>query len=704
MDFYQRSLMTGMKTRKNKQQIRSAIRKLSALFLCAGLLLSGLALPAAAEDAASAVKPDTWAAVDGLGRTVNQYQDVGDTREGKYVGLFYWTWHYEFAKSTSALNVTEIISQYPEARNDYTHEAWGRNTGGKYFFWDKPMFDYYINTDEYVVRKHAEMLADAGVDVIFFDCTNGTYLWQPAYETVFEVFAQAREQGVDTPQVAFMLNFGAGADTRTQLQTLYKDLYSEGKYSDLWFLWDGKPLVLAGQNCISRQDRYGEEILDFFTFRYCNPSYFTEDVDISENQWGWCSVYPQTKYGVREDGSVEQMTVNVAQNASDNSNGGPVAMNDYRGGVYGRGYAKGDYSYSFQYKGETITIDKETEDAFLYGLNFQQQWDYALEVDPDFIFITGWNEWVAIRQQEWGGTENAFADQYTDEYSRDIEPSDGVLKDHFYYQLVTNIRKFKGVQAPDVADENSGTYKTIDIHSEADQWADVNLVYNHYEKSTWDRNSAGWRGTKKYNYSTMRNDFVTFKVAYDENNVYFMAETVDDITDSSDPAWMRLLIDTDFTGNSPNWEGFEYIVNRTSPSGTEATVERSDGGWNFTEAGKAEFSVKGNRIQISIPRSVLGLTDQSGKMPAFNFKWADNTLAPETTEDSGDILDFYKYGDVAPGGRFMFSFNTELVAAPGSAEESGVAWYIWVCIGAAVVVVAAVVIVLVVTGRKKKVA
>ena len=100
-----------MKTRKSKQQIRAAIRKLSALFLCAGLLLSGLALPAAAEAAASAVKPDTWAAVDGLGRTVSQYQDVGDIREGKYVGMFYWTWHYDFAKSTSALNITEIISQ-----------------------------------------------------------------------------------------------------------------------------------------------------------------------------------------------------------------------------------------------------------------------------------------------------------------------------------------------------------------------------------------------------------------------------------------------------------------------------------------------------------------------------------------------------------------------------------------------------------------
>ena len=692
-----------MKVKEHRRMTRSTFCKMVALFLGAALLLSSFILPVAAE--ASQVKPETWAAVDGLGRTVNEYKDVGETREGKYVGIFYWTWHYEFAKSTKAHNVTEIMAQYPDARNDYNHEGWGKGTGGQYFFWDKPLFDYYINTDEYVVRKHAELLADAGVDVIFFDCTNGTYLWQPAYETVFKVFAEAREQGVDTPQIAFMMNFGAGEDTKKQLQIVYRDIYKKERYKDLWFYWEGKPLVLAGQKCIGNSDDMGKEIRDFFTFRYCNPSYFTKDVSIDEGQWGWCSVYPQTKYGVRKDNTVEQMTVNVAQNASDNSNGGPVAMNDYRGGVYGRGYAKGDYSYSFKYKGETVTIDKETENAFLYGLNFQQQWDYALEVDPDFIFITGWNEWVAIRQKEWGGTKNAFADQFTDEYSRDIEPSDGVLKDHFYYQLVTNIRKFKGVQSPPIADENSGAFKTIDLQSDADQWADVNLEDHHYEKSTWERNSAGWRGAKKFNYSTMRNDFVTCKVAYDQNNIYFMAETVDAITDPSDPAWMRLLIDTDFTGNTPNWEGFEYIVNRVSPSGTEAVVERSDGGWNFTEAGKATFSVKNNRIQIAIPRSVIGLEDQDGKIPAFNFKWADNTLAPDTTEESGNILDFYKYGDVAPGGRFMFSFNTELVTPRKNTElGGGLAWYLWVCIGGAAVVVVAVVIVLIKSSRKKKVA
>lgn len=444
--------------------------------------------------------------------------------------------------------------------------------------------------------------------------------------------------------------------------------------------------------------------MDFFTFRYCNPSYFTNNVDISEKQWGWCSVYPQTNYGVREDGSVEQMTVNVAQNANAY---GLVAMNDYRGGVFGRGYTHRNYEFKYTYQGQEYTIDKETENAFLYGLNFQQQWDYALQVDPDFIFVTGWNEWVAIRQQSWAGTDNAFADQFTDEYSRDIEPSDGVLKDHFYYQLVSNVRKFKGVQQPEAADENSGTRKTIDINSETDQWADVKLSYSHYEKNTWERDSAGWKGAK-YQYATMRNDLLNFKVAYDDNNVYFLAETVDDITDSNGAAWMRLLIDTDFTGVSDHWEGFEYIINRVSPSGSEAVIEKSTGGWNFTEVGKAALSVKGNRLQLSVPRSALGLEDKDGKIPAFHFKWADNNLAPESTEDSGDILDFYRYGDAAPGGRFMFTFDTEpAVFGATPVEKTGWPWYLWAGIGGAAVVAAAVVIVIIVVIKnknKKKVA
>lgn len=619
---------------------------------------------------AANINPGSWVAVDGLGRTVVSHADVGDRNTDKFVGVFYWIWHTsQSSGGKKAYNVTQVINQYPEARNDWNHHAWQNTASGTPYFWDEPMFGYYVNTDKYVVRKHAEMLADADVDVIIFDCTNGTATWPDGYNVLFDIFAKAREEGVDTPQVAFMLNFAANTNSQTELKALYKAIYSKEKYKELWFMWEEKPLIMAHKACLNLEDPTEAEIAEFFTFRQNEPSYFVDDTPIDKEAWGWCSVYPQTKFGVREDGSVEQMTVSVAQNANEH---GLVAMNDYRGGVFGRGYAKGDYSYSYIYKNETVTIDKSTKDAYLYGLNFQQQWDYAREIDPDFIFVTGWNEWIAGRHDTWQGTTNAFPDQYNAEFSRDVEPSAGVLKDHFYYQLVDNIRKYKGVDAPELATEDKNVNKTIDINSTQDQWTDVLLSFDHYTGSTIKRSSRGW-GDIRYKSETMRNDIVTSKVAYDNEYVYFMVETLNDISPSTDPAWMRLLIDTDSTGVTANWEGFEYIINRTSPNGGEATIEKSTGGWNFETMGTAKFSVQGKRLQIAVPRAALEMSDTS-KAPSFNFKWADNTRKDGTGEDSGDILDFYQYGDVAPGGRFTFQFTNSLVTTPavdGQSEASG---------------------------------
>ena len=53
-------------------------------------------------------------------------------------------------------------------------------------------------------------------------------------------------------------------------------------------------------------------------------------------------------------------------------------------------------------------------------------------------------------------------------------------------------------------------------------------------------------------------------------------------------------------------------------------------------------------MQLCIPRSALGLSN--GEEVHFNFKLSDNM------QTDGDIMDFYQNGDVAPGGRFMFSF------------------------------------------------
>ena len=77
-------------------------------------------------------------------------------------------------------------------------------------------------------------------------------------------------------------------------------------------------------------------------------------------------------------------------------------------------------------------------------------------------------------------------------------------------------------------------------------------------------------------------------------------------------------------------------------------VEKSTGDWNFEKTGTAKYKTEKNVMSLEIPRSALGL--KTKKEVNFNFKLSDNMQV------DGDILDFYKNGDVAPGGRFMFVF------------------------------------------------
>ena len=145
-------------------------------------------------------------ATDGLGRRLPTWEEVGDERPDRFVGLFYWTWHTNFADLTSPFDVTKFLAAHPDAIDDYDAPAWGGDHPTH--FWGEPLFGYYRDTDPWVLRKHAEMLGEAGVDVIIFDCTNGNYSWRESYMALCEVFEQARRDGVKTPQIAFILAFG----------------------------------------------------------------------------------------------------------------------------------------------------------------------------------------------------------------------------------------------------------------------------------------------------------------------------------------------------------------------------------------------------------------------------------------------------------------------------------------------------------------
>ena len=606
------------------------------------------------EIARLSVDSTLWTAVDGLGRTLPSYEEAGNKKERK-VGIFYWTWH----KNTSVskpLNITEILREYPDAVNDYDHKIWSKS-GSFTGWWNEPLFGYYTEMDDYVLRKHAELLADAGVDFVLFDCTNNDLTFEAEYLNVLKVWSQARKEGVRTPQVGFMLPFWDQDYTLSSLKQIFYRLYKPGIYQDLWFYWEGKPLVMGISEMLDESDPELEDIKNFFTFRKGVPEYWLEDG--TDAEWGWLHVYPQAVY-YNADGTPEQTTVGVAQNA-DYTTMKLSAMNS--GHNMGRGYSmQKDFSYTYTYRGKEIVCSSAMENAHYYGINFQEQWNYALKIDPEIVFVTGWNEWTVGRYEEWGGVKNAFPDQCDDANSRDIEPSKGELRDHFYYQLVSNVRKYKGMSVPSYA----SAPVTVDIDGSADVWDGEGVItYNHYTNNTYERDIDGSK-TKHYTNPGIRNDFVTLKAAYDAENFYFYAETDKAVTSYTDPDWMRLLLDTAAaTEDSKDWEEFEYIVGRETGTADTLVLERSTGGWNWEKVGDVRYSVKGNVMQLAIPRKLIGLDGDDFTM---SFKWADANIA------DGDVMTLYTDGDSAPGGRFAFLFTnvkTDEITEPVEPHKKG---------------------------------
>ena len=576
------------------------------------------------------VNSDSWAATDALGRKVRDYQEAGDKRQDKFVAMFYWTWHQGDDDTTYQVkNITEIVRKHPEALRNYNHPAWGDKQPG-FFFWEQPLLGYYKTTDPWVLRKHAEMLADAGVDAVFFDCTNASLTWKESYDVLMKVWDQAQKDGVNVPKIAFMLPFAPLPNSLVSLRQLYEDIYKPGRYPNLWFMWKGKPCIMAYPDNLTDSEE-DQEIAKFFTFRPGQPDYM--DGPQRNDQWSWLEVYPQKGYVKNQDGTFEQVSVGVAQNTSPDRKGHAGAFN-----------VKDSYGRNFSVlKGFDPRVD-----GYLYGWNFQEQWSRAFEIDPELVFVTGWNEYTAGQWfiPTWNGFPFSFVDQYNWNCSRDIEPNAGWgdKGDVYYLQLVDNVRKFKGMDAPEKVSEP----KSIKI-GKADGWDDVAPYYHHYKGNTMHRNHKGYGGNMYINQSG-RNDIIGAKVARDDENLYFYVETAEELTPSTDRNWMMLFIDTD-RDKTTGWNGYDIIVNRVSPKGKKVIVEKNVGNrWEWETVAECKFAVNVDKLEFAIPREVLGI---EGENVDIEFKWNDNM------QDNGNIMDFYVNGDTAPGGRFNFVYSTK---------------------------------------------
>jgi len=552
-----------------------------------------------------------WPATDALGRSLPTAEEAGPPRPNRFVGIFYFLWLGQHDKGQDGpFVVGDIMRQYPDALKTSATPPWGPL--GTPHFWGEPLFGFYLNSDPWVLRRHAHLLADAGIDTLIFDTTNANSYHQ-VYLELLKQFHQIRREGGHTPQIAFMTN----TDARARAQEIYEDLYQPGLYPELWFRWNGKPLMICNPETAS------PEVRSFFTLRRAHWPFTHVDTPYA---WHWEAAYPQP-YGFTDDPKVpEQINVSVAQNLRA-SDGKVTSMSG--GDARGRSFHNG-------------SLDK-SPGAVDHGYNFQEQWSRAMQLDPPFVMVTGWNEWIAGRFSR-PGEGVAFIDQFNEEFSRDIEMMKGGHADDYYYQLVANVRRFKGMPAL----RKASGIKTISMDGEFAQWRDVGPEYRDYTGETIPRD---YDGVAKLHYTnrTGRNDLDLMKVARDKDNIYFYVRTRAPITPPAGSNWMTLLIDADHNSTT-GWHGYDFVLNRHVLSNTLTSLEKSGSGGSWSEAAKVPYQIKGNEMQIAIPRAALGLTSEKF---TIDFKWADSL------SDPSDIMDFYVSGDVAPEGRFNYRYSTQ---------------------------------------------
>ncbi len=682
---------------------------------------------------------DTWVATDALGRKVPMFPEVAAPRADRTVGIFYFLWHGAHVQG-GPFDVTKILAADPNAMQKPDSPLWGPLYVPHH--WGESLFGYYLTDDDGVLRKHAQMLSDAGVDVVIFDVTN-QITYRDYYRALLRVWSEMRRLGNRTPQVAFLTPFW---DPAKVTRELWHDLYSTNLHRELWFQWEGKPLILAdpelifdrkenahqntpaelppghtlgqsfttdrairaisarcptwntpgsavtltllrggpgggriaaerfhnvGDNAWPRlklnpplppgtyyleasepggrvgwwshsEDKFAQgeafadgrpvpgdrtlrlgfadgetqQILDFFTFRKPQPDYFQGQT--KPDSWSWLEVSPQHVF-TNSAGQKEQMAVGVAQNAVKGRLG---SMSEES--AQGRSFHHG--------------TNDTRPDAVRLGLNVTEQWQRALAEDPRFIFLTGWNEWIAGRFAEFNRIKLPvmFVDQFDHEHSRDIEPLRGGHGDDYYYQFASYVRRYKGARPlPALASH------PIKIDGRFNDWGDVQPEFRDTIGDEARREHRGWATNVTYRNITGRNDIVAAKASWSKTTAWFYVRTREPITSPGGTNWMLLFLDVD-ADTKTGWLGYDFVANHAGPGSLERNI---GGGFEWSPAGKVKWRVQGKELELAIPWKALGMKSPPAKL---DFKWTDNCL------QASDWTDFTLNGDVAPNDRFNY--------------------------------------------------
>ncbi len=439
-----------------------------------------------------------------------------------------------------------------------------------------------------------------------------------------------RKEGSATPQFMFITYSSDGVVANQ----LYDALYAKGLYKDLWFRWQGKPLLFGdpkGSGPVTTPPR--PEVAAFFNWRYSWANTKGPNGN-GKDEWQWADSGNPLLFGWHDDPKVPEEVSVMAGGWANGNVGRSFTGSDQPRGIKGHEPPLDQYD---------LAADRER------GLFFAQQWQSALQIDPQFVFVTGWNEWTAGRQYNPGVSmlghvtktgQYYYVDNFNEEFSRDIMPMKGGYGDNYYMQLVDNIRRYKGARA---APTTHG-FQTISVNSSFAKWQSVTPLYLDAIGDTTHRDWMGY-GSRHYTNATGRNDMTSAKVACDAKSIAFYVHTNAPLTKYTDPHWMQLAINADHNPKT-GWHGYDFVVNSRVLNANTTTLKRLSDGKTWP----VKYRAQGSDLQIVIPRALLGLTNLH--KTTFDFHWIDNVSV-----GSGDLADWWYNGDSAPDGRFNYRYT-----------------------------------------------
>ena len=467
---------------------------------------------------ATKVEPGDAAAPVNVGASARTL--VGDDVPEHRVGMFYVVWHTPAAHAMKQIaaqgGVQRTLEDLLRSGGAFSYSDVYKNQGveaqAAAFYWSvRPQRGFYClyraRTGEAGIAPdcdgiaetaaaHAEALLAAGVDHVIVDATNLTDLGpasdllqlRPA-EVLFEEWAKLRAAGKKTPQIALWAAIPTGATHWTKHVSLYENPAYEGLLlrdrktkKKVYFVVDPDAVDEESKKRVPSADIMASlRAADLVVQRMWTLG----TTDASRDRWSFlapCRAGDKDITTILGDEPCDQAHTPAS------TLGSAVAVAP----SYQVNFGSLPYAASGRFRGHT----------------FRKQWATALSVMPEYVFVSGWNEFVSAPQAnpiagdpfaKSMGLErdpegrNLFVDTFGAEFGRDIEPTVEYGSEVydlmtscarvFHRNAATGARGCNDVAETCCAKQPADTYRTV-LAARNDVLEDVVLSTSRSELTT----------------------------------------------------------------------------------------------------------------------------------------------------------------------------------------------------------------------------